>query len=533
MPVNDDPATPHAPRRIVTPRHRAYKVLPVVAIHKGDCISESGEVQLASDLVANLREYPPTLFCKLGAADFLAELNSVYLLRTPHTWQWRASSHERAMNAPNGIVQAARVTTAIHFFGWKGGNYHKIIDPITMYGHRLDTIWPDEVTVVDDPDWRTLVKLLRWGVTLRDFCQQNNLDIRPTLGSIGAQFLTDQRFYPSRRRKVPAPINERTRENLPGNHYFLNVEPSPSNNFTAHYLDQHRAHHYHAQHTALPDSNHCYAYGCFRDLSIVAFERPDPDFHGLYCLDLSAPKHGVPFDWIGDRLERVFVYSNELTHLLDTGYSVNGVRAAWGSLKRDTGLSQYATWAASQLNSHNDAPWLKPLLLSTYGTLATRPLNGEAIFRLANGGEATRIRTGKRELNGKMVQNPRKLEPRTSYVLQRGMIEAACRSESVGLAQWLTHTGHRVLAIYADAVMVECDDDKTLPSLPLPWRYKRTLNHLQFINHQAFMSDGMTKLPGVSREAFLYRQKTMPGHAPRRMGQEALTGKAISTGRRI
>lgn len=517
--------------RSVKPRHRAYRHFPVVALGREDYLDENGQTGSVMDLIAQLPKSPSTLFCTVGSADFLARLNSVYLLKTPNTWQWRVSTLEREFCRPNDVMRAVRISTVVHYFGWKHGTYHKIIDPIVMYGHSLNTIWPDEVTVVDDTQWRTLRKLLVWGITLRNFCADNDVDVRPTTGGIAAQFLTDKRFYPHPRRKMPTKINERAREELPGNHYYLNVMPDPSNNFTAHYLDQHRAHHYHARTTRLPDSDYSFAYGSFTDLSNVAYDSIEPQFAGLYCLDLSAPKRQIPFDWIDRRhLDRVFVYSNELQHVLDMGYKINGVRAAWGSVRHDEGLRRFACWSDQQLDSYTDAAWLKPLLLSAYGTLATRAREPQAVFRLAKRGEPLMVRTGRRQLNGLLAKGTRKLEPGIVNVLHRGMIEAGCRSESIGLAQQLDWQGHRVLSIYADAVIVEADDDNPLPELPEPWRYKKALNHLQFVNQQAFISDGMTKLPGISRDATRYRQAT-PGSAPRIVEiatVEALSGRTTT-----
>ena len=487
-------------------------------------------------------------------------LGETFTAQYGETWNWRVHCDERNMTAPNQFMRVSRVTTVVNYFGWQGsdhnkGCYHRAIDPITFCGHQLADLMPkpsppndgiEWVTfagnATDGPDeWGQLRDLLTWATRLRDFCDQNNLEIRPTQGSVAAQFLSDPRFYPEARRKVPAKINERARENLPGNHYYLNVRPDPSNDFAAYYLDQHRSHHYHARTTPLPDSDHCYAFGRFTDLGESNL-RVDRHFNGLYCLDLIAPKRRPNFDWtrkpplelrLEDNLESVFVYSNELPHLRDLGYRVRRVRAAWGSSRRDTGLPKYAEFACGQLDRYGDAPWIKPLLLSTYGVLATRPKNRESIFRLAKRGEPVRIKVGKRELNGVRVVSPRKLEPGVAHVIQRGMIEAATRSESIGLAQWLEHCGHTVLSIYADAVMVEADDDRPLPELPDPWRCKRELNHLQFINQQAFKSDGMTKLPGVSRDGIPYRQATKPGYAPRRTQTDLLTGKRTTTKRRI
>jgi hypothetical protein len=511
----------------------------VIAVGRDAFITETGDTGTIDELVDMLTELPSTLFVTPGSsADFVAMLGQSFILRTNDTWNWRVHSDERGMVTANDFVRASRITAVVNYFGWQGkdknkGCYHRAIDPVTFCGYRISEIMPDDDSSIE-------IKVLKWAVMLRDFCAENNLDVRPTQGSVAAQFLTDPRFYPELRRKVPAQINQRARENLPANHYMLNVQPDPSNNFTAYYLDQHRAHHYHARTTSLPDSNHCYAFGRFMDLGKSDL-RVDARFKGLYCLDLHAPDWRAPFDWIGngiaerigDRLEKVFVYSNELQHLLDTGYKVSSVRAAWGSTRQDTGLQRYACWSEEQLDKYEDAQWLKPLLLATYGVLATRPKERESIFRLAKKGEPVTVKVGRHELTGLRVASTRKLEPGVAHVIQRGMIEAATRSESVGLAQWLSYLGHKVLSIYADAVIVESDGDNQLPELPDPWRCKKELNHLQFINTQAFQSDGMTKLPGVSREAMAYRQGTMPGYAPRRKQRDLLTGRTTTTKRRI
>lgn len=418
---------------------------------------------------------------------------------TPTTFQRRTSTFERDIVRPDGRKVASRVSIVTHYFGWKGGNYHKIIDPVVMYGKGLDDVWPTEVGGFNDP----LVRLLRWAVTLQNFCQRVGVDVRPTIGGISSQFHTDFKFYPKARRKVPAKINERARERMPGNHYLLTVEPHKEE-FTAYYLDQRRAHHYHASRIQFPASDTLYAYGRFTDLAecVYNIEQVYPHISGLYCLDLVRTTKHQPFSWLKRTIaqERAFVWSNELSHLLDSGWRVKGVRAVWGSRHRDTGINRYARWAESQLDKYEDAGWLKPLLLSAYGILAIRPRHAEAVFRLAKSGTEVTFRTGKHSMSGRLVRSQRKLEPNIANVLYRGMIEAATRSDSIGLAQYLSANGHHVLSIYADAVIVEVDDDLTLPLLPEPWRNKQTLNHLEFFSQQAFVSGEMTKLPGVGRE---------------------------------
>lgn len=494
------------PERIVKSRTREYRHYPIVAIHGDDTLDEDGQLGTVAELLGRLPKAHPTLFVALGSADLLARMDYTYSNLTPAAWQFRVSNSERDIVRPDGVKVAARVQLAIHYFGWKNGNYHKMIDPVTMTGKRLDDIWPDK-------GLGPLGKLLNWGIALRDFCEENGIEVRPTQGAISAQFLTDPRFYPDARRKVPAIINESAREYMPGNYYQLEAETGDTE-YTALYLDQTRAHHFHARISPLPDANLLYAHGRFLDLKSICFETVPEHFYGLMCLDLQSPARVPDFSWIKGEgiLERQFVFTNELPHLIDMGYRVLGVRACWGSRKRDTGIPRYAAWATLQLDRYDNAAWLKPLLLATYGVLATRPRYGESVFRLAKTGVPARIKTGRYELPGLITVASRKLEPRIANVIHRGMIEAATRSESIGFAQHLTNLGYKVLAIYADAVIIREDEHKPAPTLPDPWRLHKRLTHLQFINQQAFISGEMTKLPGVNRELLKH---TYRSHAPK------------------
>jgi hypothetical protein len=499
-----------------------------VAIHNGVTLTENGEFGSVADLVATLPNRPPTLFVKCFAADFLGALDKTFAAKYPD-WQWRVTERERAIVQGKTKV-ASRVTTTVHFFGFKKGNYHKILDPVAMYSRPIDDVWPS--------DEGEIIRLRDWCVALRDFCDENNLEVRPTTGGISAQFLTDARFYPDARRKVPRATNDNVREHLPGNHYHLTVRPGPDWEYTAYYLDQRRAHHKHAAVTAMPDANGLYAMGHYYDQREIAFDAPWPSFHGLYCLDIEVPQNRtnkfMPA-WLRNPLEKAvlekrFVYSNELSLLRDMGYKVVGVRAAWGSHNQDKGLSRYSAWAQTQLDRYNDAPWIKPLLLATYGTLATRPAIAQSVFRNAKKGEMITMPTGRNTLTGKLITSRLKIEPGIANVLHRGMIEAATRVESLYYAIYLEHKGYQVLSVYADAIIVGVDDDQTPPPVIEPWRLKATLNHLQFINTQAFQSGEMTRMPGISgtaRDSLRHRQRS-PGRAPRIIEKiEAGTGRII------
>ena len=505
------------PPRTVRPRTREYAKLPVIAIQNDATLAEDGEVGTLDDLIVALPKMTPTLFVSLGSADLLARLDTFYAAQFPTSWQFRVSNYERDICLPDGTLIASRVSLAIKFFGWKNGNYHKLIDPVTMYGKRLSDIMPSDISkhVEGGGGLGPAGRLLSWGIMLRDFCDENNIEIRPTMGSISAQFLTDPRFYPDARRKIPACINQRVREQLPGNHYHLEADTDDDTEYTAIYIDQSRAHHYHARNIKLPDANFLYASGNFINLDTIAFTELPTDFHGLLCVDLEAPTTPIPFDWLTrpEQLDRRFIFTNELPHVLDSGYKIIGVRAAWGGHKRDIGIPRYAAWASLQLDSHHNAAWLKPILLSAYGMLAMKPRYAEAVFRLARSGIPTSLPTGRRKLSGLYVCSSRKLEPGVANVLHRGMIEAATRSESIGLAQYLSEgLGFKVLSIYADAVIIEKHDHRELPVLPEPWRVKQELTHLQFLNQQAFLSGEMTKLPGISGGDIL--KHTRRAHPP-------------------
>ena len=504
--TDDLPGFEPAPK-IVKPRRARRTRLPIIAVEGDEALTEQGELWTLDELVNRLPDLPRTLFVAVGGADFLAHLNGIFTATHPNVWQWRATDNARRAygNHPTSKLRhTGRVKIAVSYFGFKrrdGGTFHKLIDPVTMYGHRFSSVHPGDGPVI--------MRLMEWATILRDFCDDNNLEVQPTMGAISSQLLTDSRFYPEARRKVPAPTNQRVREQLPGNHYRLLV-PVGDRDYTVHNIDQRRAHHYHAQTIAFPHADHLYAYGYFKNLTQYYHDQPSPDFFGLYCLDLLAPVAGWYHSWlappvkreteVGRELSHRFVYTNELPHLFDMGYRCLGVRAAWGSHHRDTGLNKLAGWCCEQLDRYCDAKWLKPLLLSTYGTLAARATDAEAIFRQASKGSAKTVLTGRRSLTGIVARRPQKLEPAYVNVLQRGMIEASTRSESIGMTQHLEHLGHRVLSIYADGLFVEVNEDNPLPELFDPWRLKLTHTHWRAENPQAYSSDQETKRPGNYRD---------------------------------
>lgn len=513
--------------RVVKPRRRRFQRLPVMAIYthhatdsspeQTNALSEDGELITEQELLERLPKMPSTLFIRMDAASYVAELDALYRQKHPGTWNCRFITKQSNILTPEGYSRAVREQVVCHYFGWKtrgAGSFHKILDPFIFLEQRL----PKQ----SKPYIQTL---LEWGVQLRDFCDEEGLEVRCTAGAISGQYLTDPRFYPNARRKVPRATNDSVREHLPGNYYSLTVEPKSEREYTAYYLDQGAAHHYHAATTAFPCSDELYAYGRFADVAHTVFSDVWDNFHGLYCLDLLAPQGRQSPRWIRDwldhraadplPLEKRYVYSNELPLLRDYGYKVLGVRAAWGSLQRDEGLNAYAAYALDQLARRGASATLKRLLLATYGVLAITPRDSVSIYARATRGDMASVRIGPHTFTGYKVQQKVKLEPRIANVLHRGMIEAACRMESIGYADWLETRGYNVLSIYSDAVMVEVNDDLPMPITPEPWRLKNTLHHLRFINTQAYISAEESKVPGgIGREILKYIQQSR-GRAPR------------------
>jgi hypothetical protein len=191
----------------------------------------------------------------------------------------------------------------------------------------------------------------------------------------------------------------------------------------------------------------------------------------------------------------VTFFTSELPILESLGVQVTTIFAAWGSREQDHGLQAYADYALERLGA--DPPlWLKTLLLSTYGSLATRARKHTVGYAKATGKtEARTVHAGRSSFQAQMRSTSRAGEPSVNNVLHRALIEAATRTESLMFANYLQQNGHRTLAVYADALIVEASD-RELPVIPQPWRIKTRLHNLRFISSNAFVSDEMSKVPG-------------------------------------
>lgn len=476
---------------------------------------ESGEVHSRADLPDVVLTHPSSIFICENAPAILIELSARFA--NIDGWQWRVTPIERR-KLRNHRSEDPTVTrdVTVNYFGFRFPNatgtrfktlYHYPLDTITFLGGSIGKTFPD----ADDP----LRALIQWGMDVREFCVENNLKVSPTTGGIAAQLLRDPRFIDKPRRKVPRATNDKARDHLPGNHYELFI---PENQTVKHalYLDMRGAHHHAAARVAFPHPDRLYARGRYRHPPETVDGRPwaaagSPvcnsvlRTHGLFLLRLNVPKHLqattdlFPPPWLrkpaGQQL--AYVYSNELSMIQDFGVVLEGVEAAWTASTTDTALNRYAVWSqgeTARMPAFRKG-WAKPALLAAYGMLAARPRRREFGYREAERGEDNVYMTSGGPLPVKALRTTNEIDSPTANVIARGMIEAEVRREILTFATELHSRGCRILALYADSIILA--DDAPLPLLPAHWIVKTNLTWLQFFNPVSFQSDEMIRLPGV------------------------------------
>lgn len=498
--------------RTVKPRKPSCNAdRPIAVVIDERFMTEDGEIGPTEWLVSSLRHMPlTTVVCAMESAVFLRRMQK-HWGKHPN-FNARVSPIEREIfTGKNHGRKLTLSLTSVSWFGWSGektgrnntvrNRYHLLIDPLTFSNGWLDK--------------RSFPAYLKWAQNIRAFCIEQNWDMRPTQGAVARQALTDSRFYPDARRKVPRATNDRVREHLPGNHYQL-AAPAGEAEYEADYLDQTRCHHHHALTARLPDANYLYGYGNFRHPERKRKWRKTParvagflgGFTGLVyghvywpiskrTKDRFVPKYLAAYgSGKQPANEPVYFFTEDMPLLESLGVRVTSIIAAWGSKKVDTGLKKYAAFALSELEK--DAPtWKKTLLLSPYGALATTARKQTVAYHRSKKGQP-RILMSKSgiKLPVSFHQATKVSEPNTNNVLHRALIEASNRTETLMFANQLERDGYRVLCIYVDAVIIETEDE--LPQLWHPWRHDRHLTHLRFISDSQFVSAEMEKLPGLT-----------------------------------
>lgn len=510
--------------RTVLPRPpTAFTQLPIIVIFDG-CrytMTEDGEIGTVRGLAELLTVIPSSLLVGVRSIKTLCILNERH--STQARWNFRVAKRTRTKYVPNARQgrTVALERKIPEWCGWSRSDHHGslakrflFLDPENYYDTpTLGMIFPNLETglgCVFSPQ-----TLLEWGQDIRGYCAKTGYSIKPTMGGVAAQPLRDPQYYPVARRKVPAATNALVRPHLVGNHVEVTGRiydsRKPGAVYSGIYLDQQRAHHFHAaQEGLLPDANSLYAFGDFVDCDRISFQGRRADrlldgaFKGIVCGDFSPPKgkhRFVPPEFKPGKTGRHFIFTSEWPSLRDIGVTCEGIAAAWGSAHSDTGIPKYARRSIETLEEYGNPAWLKPILLATYGLLATRPSESTSVYGKVRRGHGTPIRFrayGDTFLHGILLDHTkgRTVEPGFANVIHRGLIEAATRAEVLSFANHLEGMGYHVLMIHADGLIVEVNDQLPLPLLLPPWRFKTRLTDLKFINNSSFTSVQMERLPG-------------------------------------
>lgn len=441
------------------------------------------------------RALPIMLVCHNPHKVFI-EAHEVF--KNDPDWQVRLNATQSDANTRVNSLDNLHVK----LFGFRDDNRH------TRYFHPICPL--DFMHTFDkygDPRYPEYVRLYEWAGHVRKWIQKNKLRYAQTRGGLAAQLLRDPKFYSQARRKVPKLTNERARDALPGNFYAATLEKKMWSR--VYVIDQENAHHYAARTVNLPSANDLFAKGRYRELSDSPFARPGStpyerimSEYGLLRLRVFVPRglKGTIPQWASKReLVNIYAYSNEIPLLESLGIEIRHISYAWTSEGTDQGLARYAEWAEQEVRRNEpQRAWLKPTLLSAYGILGARPRILESAFWNSEKGEPTPYIFGAYADTFKRIRTQREVQSPIANVIHRGMIEAETRRLSITLARQLEAEGHTVIAVHADALIVN-DEGQQLPLLPPPWRVKDQLSQFKVLDKVSFESESLTILPGRKR----------------------------------
>lgn len=503
--------------RTVKPRAAvAVTATPIIAVTDTIVwVERTGRYYDPSQLPEVLKAEPSSLVVCEGMARLLLKLHARF--KDDERWQFAVSPLERERWTANRTATAVVTRDSlVNFFGWKGAplpdgprggkrksknHYHTTLDPVTFAGKGAR----QQSGHVGGTDIDALVA---WAIEVRQFCFDNGLKVKPTSGGLAGQLLRDARFYPDARRKVPSATNAKARPNLPGNHYRL--YESEEHETEAYYLDQKAAHHNCALTLTFPCSNRMYAIGHYKKDTLERgvprqLEAKALSFHGLFHLMLTVPTMPpgtFPPPWAERPGQHaVWVHSNELHLLPLLRITLDHIISAYVSSEVDTGLNEYARWALEQITPQPESPWIKPVLLASYGILAAKPRIHRVGYANAVAGVPKLYPAGAGHLPVMERATKWATEPGYTNVVHRGMIEAETRLRSLALARDMYARGFRVIACYADSVFIATRDrdgeNIPLPLLPPGWEVEGELTRLVFHNPVSFSSDQLTKMPGI------------------------------------
>lgn len=488
-------------------------------------IEETGEIKPRKECANYLLTYSGEcpILCTNDSASLVKELDDI--LKDVPNWTWRATPLRRVKRG-SGKPREAKAAVSIRlnplYCGFKRANGHNG----NRYFHFIDTVGITQRTSQHlYPELDEIQSLERFGVRYRDFCRTNNIPLANTRGAIGGAFLRDPRWFGPSERIIPTFVNETAREHLPGNHYEL-LAPTHET-LEGLYLDISNAHHDAARRTEFPDPAGIRARGKHRS-SQESTPSGEPwaransrkgrailSTHGMVLLQCGyrgtakgTIVHPAARTATTNRPNYIYAYTNELNLLRSSGFSIDGIEAAWTSGRTSRSLNNYAEHAIETLQrtSPEDKQWIKPLLLSTYGMLGKRPNQYQSVSNF--GGKSYTWPTSSGWIEGGVKETSKMYSPATTNVVALGMIQAETRRNVIETARYLQSVGVHVLALYADSLICATTSPGVpgpvqLPFLTPEWRVKTELTGLRFFNPVSFISDQEERLPGISRESTL------------------------------
>lgn len=431
------------------------------------------------------------------------------------------------------LSQIEEVKAAFTTYKWQRDRSGIILDPVAFCGElAADVIG----ATPDDNAESTLYRLALWARSVIGWCRRSGFDLRPGRGGIAAQALTDARWWDERRRKVPRFFNDTARDELPGNMY---QQFSNKRHKSALEIDQRGAHHQAAARVAFTDCNTMMGIGWItKPTSDRVFCRPsDPKWDdlvsrpGLFWLRVRVTRPASDIDpprlpQLAEEGERTIgVWSVEMSELDRPDVEVLYCVAAIVSDPRRSakrGLNGFGEWAMSEIERADarTVRWLKPMLLAVYGALAqsARPV-GRFSSEPTPASSPAVVIIGGQPIKANVARSQRAAEPRYVNVVDRGLIEAETRMESLRMARalWDAHDTERaeLVAIYADAVLVAVDGARggewagdseehqvwaKAHDIRSRWR-ARERTDLLMLNSNSYISNEAIKRPGVPKSA--------------------------------
>jgi hypothetical protein len=370
----------------------------------------------------------------------------------------------------------------------------------------------------------TLMQMGKFADEYLDFVESEGLRVGSTPAALASQFARDARFWPGRRRKMPAADNARVRPHMPGNYYKLLGE-SMRRYDGARKIDVTGSHHQIAMRTRFPAVNTFRAYGLFRDpppagacpadiAPVEYMTDPDYDAHGMFCVNLwTSPEVAddpLALPCMREAGERVrYIFSNELPDIWrearTDGCRILGCYAQWTSPDVDDGLNEYAHHALARMQTLERGTllreWAKTMFHSLYGQLASRPRHHASVW-VGDGyqtGEEMCVQTDEGFMNGRLAATKTARESPTTVVMWRAMIEAGQRLVTLRKARELRAQGAEVLLVHSDSLIFLDHNPNGRPEVDGVWRDEGELTNLIFVSATEYVSDQEDKLPGIKR----------------------------------